>query len=285
MANNVNQIVTDRIVAEMEKGIIPWNKPWFGSKTAAISRSTGKPYSLLNQMLLGRPGEYATFDQIKKAGGKVRKGEKASLVTFWKQVKIETEEVDPETGKPIEKLVPMLRYYQVFNLDQCEGIEPKFYKAEEIEHTDPIAEAEAVIDNYIAASHVKFESRLSDEAYYSPVFDNVVVPIIDQYKNPEEYYSTAFHELTHSTGHRSRLNRFTGNAAHAAFGSSEYSKEELVAELGSAFLMNHCGINTEATERNSAAYLQAWLKALKSDANMIVSAASKAEKAADYILA
>jgi len=280
MANNVYQIVTDRIVEQMEKGIIPWNRPWTGSMNAAISRSTGRAYSLLNQFLLGRPGEYATFKQITEAGGKVRKGEKASIVVFWKQVKItETN----EDGDEEEKLIPMLRYYQVFNLDQCEGIEPKYYKPGEEIHNDPLAEAEGIISDYVTRSGIKFTAKLSNEAYYSPVFDEVVVPMIDQYSNVEEYYSTTFHELTHSTGHSSRLNRLA-TGAHAAFGSSDYSKEELVAELGSAFLMNHCGINTSATEKNSAAYLQSWIRALKNDPRMIVTASSKAEKAVDYIL-
>ena len=278
--NNVYQIVTDRIVAQMEQGIIPWSKPWHGIASGAISRSTGKPYSLLNQFLLPRPGEYATFKQIQEAGGKVRKGEKSSVVVFWKQTKVKT--VD-ENGEETESLFPMLRYYNVFNLDQCEGINPKYWNPDQPEVIDPIAEAESVIDGYIARSGVKFMPQLSDRAYYSPARDCVVVPILDQYDNAAEYYSTTFHELTHSTGHKSRLDRFTTGRA-AAFGGTEYSKEELTAELGSAFLMNHCGINTDGTERNSAAYLQSWLKALKNDPKMIVGAASRAEKATALIL-
>lgn len=280
--NSVYQIVTDRIIAQMEKGIIPWNKPWHGSQNGAVSHSTGRPYSLLNQFLLERPGEYATFNQIKAAGGKVKKGEKSSVVVFWKQVKVK--DTDPTTGEETEKLIPMLRYYNVFNLDQCEGIEPKyFHPAEPAEHLDPIAEGEKVITDYVAASGVKFKPELGDRAYYSPMQDLVVVPLLEQYSNPNEYYSTAFHELTHSTGHVSRLNRLTTGAA-AAFGGTDYSKEELTAELGSAYLMNHCGINTDSTERNSAAYLQSWLRALRNDPRMIIGAAGKAEKAVALIL-
>lgn len=280
MNNSVYQIVTDRITAQMEKGIIPWRKPWHGTPGGAISRSTGKPYSLLNQILLTRPGEYATYKQIQEAGGTVRKGEKSSVVVFWKQTKVKT--VD-ENGNEAESLFPMLRYYNVFNLDQCEGIQPKYWNPEAAEHINPIAEAEAVIDNYVLRSGIIFSPQISDEAYYSPARDCVVVPIIDQYSDAAEYYSTAFHELTHSTGHKSRLDRFTTGHA-AAFGGSEYSKEELTAELGSAFLMNHCGINNDSTERNNAAYLQSWLKALKNDPKMIVGAASRAEKATALIL-
>ena len=284
MNNNVYQIVTDRIIAQMEQGIIPWNKPWHGSKNAAISRSTGRPYSLLNQFLLGRPGEYATFNQIKEAGGKVKKGEKASVVVFWKQIRITETEQTEDGFTATEKLIPVLKYYQVFNLDQCENIEPKHWHPENIEHLDPIGEAEEIVTGYIDRSGVKFTNdRLSDRAYYSPALDEVVVPMLDQYSDPAEYYSTTFHELTHSTGHVSRLARLVTGAA-AAFGSQEYSKEELTAELGSCFLMNHCGINSNTTERNSAAYLQSWLRALKNDPRMIVSAAGKAEKAVNLIM-
>lgn len=278
--NKIYQMVTDRIVKQMEQGIIPWDRPWFGSKAGAVSHSTGRPYSLLNQFLIGEPGEYATFNQIKETGGKVKKGAKSKIVVFWKQIKIT--ETD-ENGNEKEKLVPMLRYYNVFNLNQCEGIDPKYYNPDEIQHLDPIEEAEAVIANYLTRSGVKFQNdKLSNKAYYSPTTDSVVVPMLDQYENRNEYYSTTFHELTHSTGHKSRLDRFD-TAKPAAFGSKEYSKEELIAELGSAYLMNYCGINTTRTERNSAAYLQSWLQALKNDPKMIVTAASKAEKAANMI--
>ena len=278
----VYQMVTERITAQLEAGIIPWLRPWSSTGSGAVSRSTGKPYSFINQMLLPRPGEYATFKQINEAGGRVKKGEKASTVVFWKQVRIT--ELNPETAEPEEKLIPMLRYYQVFNLDQCENITPKYYREPELTNADPIEEAETVIAGYVTRSGIKFQNdQPSNEAYYSPSRDRVAIPMLRQYEDSAEYYSTAFHELTHSTGHHTRLNRFTTDRA-AAFGSSEYSKEELTAELGSCFLMAHCGINSETTERNSAGYLQGWLKALKNDKSMIVSAASRAEKAAALIL-
>lgn len=281
---NAYQIVTDRLVAQMEKGIIPWTRPWHGGMSGAISHSTGRPYSLLNQMLVGRPGEYATWNQIHQAGGTVKKGAKAYYVTFWKQVKVENIDETDDGLEVTEKLVPMLRYYKVFNLEDCEGIKAKYWKPDdEIEHQDPIAEAEDVITGYLDRSGVQFTARLSDEAYYSPVLDCVVVPMLDQYSDPAEYYSTSFHELTHSTGHVSRLNRFTTGSA-AAFGSQDYSKEELTAELGAAYLMNHVGIGNDKTERNSAAYLQSWLAALKKDPKMIVYAAARAEKAVNLIL-
>ncbi len=278
----VYQIVTDRIIAQMEAGVIPWLKPWHSTGNRAVSRSTGKPYSFINQLLLPRPGEYATFKQITEAGGKVKKGEKSSTVIFWKQLR--TTEQNPESGETEEKLIPVLRYYQVFNLDQCENISPKHYQQPQPTNADPIEEAEAVINGYVSRSGILFHNtQPSNRAFYSPALDSVTVPALSQYDDPAEYYSTTFHELTHSTGHSSRLNRFTTGKA-AAFGGTEYSKEELTAELGSCYLMAHCGINSDTTERNSAGYLQGWLKALKNDKSLIVGAASRAEKAAELIL-
>ena len=125
---------------------------------------------------------------------------------------------------------------------------------------------------------------MQDKAYYSPTVDKIVLPIMEQFPQVAEYYSTAFHEAVHSTGHKSRLNRFTGEAAAAMFGSESYSKEELIAEIGSACIMHDIGIETTGTFRNSAAYIQNWLKVLKNDKRMIVAAASRADKAARLIL-
>lgn len=274
----VYQMVTDRIISELEKGIIPWKRPWTGTKAGAISGTTGKPYSLLNQMLLGKPGEWYTFNQVKQLGGMVRKGEKASLVVFWKQIPVKEETT--ETGETKGKLVPMLRYYYVFHVDQCEGIEPKIIDPGAL---DPATDetADSIIADYLNRSGVTLEHRKGDEAFYRPADDCVVLPLREQFQGMAEYYSTVFHELTHSTGHSSRLNRLTGKAF---FGNEEYSKEELVAELGAAALVNHVGIETGGSFRNSAAYIQSWLRVLRNDSRFIISASGKAEKAVNYIL-
>ena len=175
----------------------------------------------------------------------------------------------------------MLRYYNVFHISQVEGVKPL---AKPFEDVKPIEEADKVIADYVKRENIDFEECASNQAYYSPSFDRVVVPMKQQYKNINEYYSTTFHELTHSTGHKNRLNRLQ-NGAVAAFGSETYSKEELVAEIGSASLMNLLGIETPKTFRNSAAYIQSWLKVLRNDNKFIVSASSKAEKAVNYIIA
>lgn len=324
MAFDCYQMVTDRIIEELEKGNIPWQKGWSGTAEGAYNYVSRKPYSLLNQLMLKHDDAYLSFKQVEAKGGKVKKGAKAEAVVFWKMLPVE-EEVD---GEKKRKIIPMLRYYKVFwigdttlvmyevtweaetidedgesmtvtkskyfdtreeaeqfaqTVENAKIFEPKVtdLEAKPAEH-EPIKEAETVIQEYLLReTELTFEnSRASNEAYYSPHLDKVVVPMLSQFEHAEEYYSTAFHELTHSTGNAKRLGRLTKSAA---FGSNDYSKEELVAELGAAMLVNQCGIETEKSFRNSAGYLQGWLKALKNDKRLIVSAAGKAEKAVKFI--
>lgn len=281
MAANVYQMVTDRIVEELKKGVIPWQKPWAGCSDSAISYATRKPYSLLNQLLLGDPGEYLTFNQVKERGGNVKKGAKAKFVVFFKIH--EKKRTDPTTGADDVKKIPMLRYYHVFHLNDTEGIQSKLAERPTEEH-EPIERAEEVIRNYVEREGLTFENdRPSDRAFFSPPLDKVVVPMLKQYRVKEEYYSTTFHELTHSTMKASRCDREAENKL-AAFGSKDYSREELVAEIGSAMLCNRVGIESEKAFRNSVAYINGWLKALANDEKMIVWASARAEKAAQYIL-
>lgn len=275
MAFDLYQTITDRIIAELQNGVIPWHKPWVCGTSGAISYETGKPYSLLNQMILGKPGEYLTFAQVQKQGGRIKKGEKSSMIVFWKWIEKPSAE-DPEQIEHI----PFLQYFNVFHIDQTEGVKPR--------HTQPLPEgaspdqtADTIIADYITRSGVTMKHETSDRAYYQPSTDSVTLPLLDQFRNTAEYYSTAFHELTHSTGHASRLNRIS---RAAFFGSSEYSREELTAEIGAAALVNHCGLETPGSFRNTAAYVQSWLKVLQDDKRFIVSAAGAAEKAVSLIL-
>lgn len=270
---DIYKAVTDRIIAQLELGVIPWRKPWIASGSC-ISHATSKPYSLLNQMLLGKPGEYATFNQIRQAGGSVRRGEKAHMVVFWKWITTK----DDETGE--EKEVPFLRYYNVFHLDQCEGISAKHLLPMPHKACAHVRSASLIAD-YIAREKVTIRHESGDRAFYRPVTDVIVLPEMAQFHSTAEYYSTAFHELIHSTGHSTRLNRLDSTAF---FGSEAYSKEELIAEIGAAALLNHVGLETSGSFRNSAAYIQSWLQALKNDKRMIVSAAGKVEKAVQMIL-
>lgn len=278
---NVYDMVTDRIIAELEKGQIPWQKPWTGVRNGAYNRITKRPYSLLNQMLLQHRGEYATFKQWQDLGGHVRKGEKSEIVVFWKI--FESKETNPDTGEIEIKTIPLLRYYNVFHISQVDGVEPL---AEEQlnDEVEPIEAGDKIITNYINRDHLNFIECKSNKAYYSPSSDTVVVPLKEQYQLINEWYSTAYHELVHSSGHKTRLNRLQTGAI-ASFGSEDYSKEELTAEIGSATLMSIAGIETPKTFRNSTAYIQNWLQVLRNDNKFIVSASSKAEKAVNYILA
>lgn len=283
---NVYEMVTNRIINKLNEGIIPWQRGWSGAIDGAYNYKTKRRYSLINQLMLDHKDGYLTFKQIQQMGGKLRKGAMPEFVVFWKF--FETEEKDEKgnvkrdkDGNAKKTTVPLLRYYNVFWIGDTD-IERK--EAEPIIH-NPISEAESIISAYVAReTSLKFTNdRPSNQAYYAPLRDEVVVPMLSQFKYAEEYYSTAFHELTHSTGAEKRLNRLKV-AGLAAFGSEDYSKEELVAELGAAMLVNRCGIETEKSFRNSAAYIQSWIKALQDDQRMIVSASSKAEKAVNYIL-
>lgn len=277
MKRDVYEIITDRIIEQLEQGVIPWEKPWGGVIDGAYNRISKKPYSLLNQMLLQHSGEYATFKQWSELGGHIRKGEKSEIVVFWKLQPYEDENAD---GEKIIKQIPLLRYYNVFHVSQVDGIEPKELDLNEFE---PIEEAEKIKTEYMTRENLKILEKLTDKAFYSPAFDYIQVPCKEQYQNVEEFYSTLFHEMVHSTGYKSRLDREDVKDC-MYFGSENYSKEELTAELGSAFLVNLLGIETKKSFRNSSAYIQGWLGRLRGDKKFIVSASSKAEKAVKYIL-
>ena len=281
MSKSVYEMITDRIISQLENGIIPWEKPWTGIRSGAYNRISKKPYSLINQMLLKHTGgEYATFKQWTELGGHVRKGEKSEIVVFWKIQPVEEEQED---GTKIIKQIPILRYYNVFHISQVEGVEP--LPQEAIKDIEPIEKAESLLHDYWSEENITVEHVAGDKAYYSPSCDMICLPLMGQFSNANEYYSTAFHESVHSTMKETRCNRAEERKGKSvAFGSDEYSKEELVAEIGSANLMNILGIETTKSFRNSSAYIQNWLSVLRNDVKFIVSASGKAEKAVKYIL-
>lgn len=298
MKATVYEIITQRILDQLDKGVIPWQKPWKTSKTAdnaffpCYPLGKNKPYDFMNQMLLDFvPGHYATFQQIKKAGGTVKKGEKSQIIAGWIYNKEARKDNDGNTitdddGNILYKESFALRYYNVFNVEnQTEGI-----KVDDIEIDDTTidadAKAEAIISDYVSREGLTFtRDKASNRAYYSPALDEVVIPHIAQFTEVAEYYSTAFHELTHSTMKATRCNREeTRKGKSVAFGSEEYSKEELVAELGAGALVNICGLETESSFNNSASYISGWSKKLKEQPKMIIYASAQAQKAIDYIL-
>jgi len=283
MSQAVYQVITDRIIGLLEQGTVPWQKPWTTSEGDAFPRNlvSRKPYRGVNTFLLhamsyGSP-YWLTFKQAQALGGNVRKGEKAAPVVFWRW--LDTDEKDA-TGKA--KRVPMLRYYSVFNVAQCDGIAAPVTEHNGRTH-NPIDEAERIVAGMPKRPAIQLGGN---RACYSPAFDRVSMPEPETFASGQAYYSVLFHELTHSTGHESRLARkgIAGTDGEwSAFGSTPYAREELVAEMGAAFLAGHAGI-VERTLDNSAAYIAGWLERLKDDNKLVVMAAAQAQKAADYIL-
>jgi antirestriction protein ArdC len=271
--SHVYAIVTERIMQKLEQGVVPWHKPW----EQGIPRNlvSGKPYRGVNVFLTasaGFPSPYwLSFKQCKELHGSVKAGEKGTPVIFWKWLEVDDTESEGDT-----KQIPLLRYYTVFNLEQCIGIKaPAERKRPAFQ---PLAQCEHIVANMPQRSSVRHgEPR----AYYQPLADTVNMPKPELFDGPEEYYSTLFHELTHSTGHRSRLHR-KGLDELAPFGSPAYSKEELVAEMGAAFLCGASGIDSKTVD-NSAAYIASWLRVLGNDKQMVVLAAAQAQRSADFI--
>lgn len=282
MRKSVYEMVTDRIIEQLESGVIPWQKPWTGVRSGAFNRISKKPYSLLNQMLLKFDGEYATFKQWADLGGHIRKGEKSEMVVFWKIQPIEEEQED---GTKVVKQIPLLRYYNVFHISQVDGVEPLPQEAID-NNIEPIEKAESILYDYWTRENITVKHMAGNRAYYSPTHDMICLPLFEQFTDSNEYYSTAFHESVHSTMKENRCNRDEDRKGkNVAFGSQDYSREELVAELGSTAILNIIGVETKDSFRNSAAYIQNWLSVLRNDVKFVVSASSKAEKAVKYILA
>lgn len=280
MSINVYQIVTDKILAQLEKGEIPWKKPWATSLNGlAFNRVTKKPYSLINQLMLLHSGEYASLKQWSSIGGRVKKGEKSEIVVFWKMNEIEEKNSDGTISK---RVIPILRYYNVFHISQIENVDPLQLPTNEI---STIPEAEDVILKYIEAEQEISENFGiefgGNKACYVPSQDIIRMPVINNFINNEEYYSTLFHEIIHSTGNELRLNRPLDGYYQNANG---YAKEELIAEIGAMMLCETVGINSQSTVDNNIAYIMSWKSRLEEDPKLIVSAAGKAEKALQYIL-
>ena len=280
--SSVYSIVTEQIIKQLESGVAPWRKPWHSEPPCNLI--TGKQYRGVNPFLLAPQGYgskyWLTFNQAKTLGGHVKQGEHSSIVTFWKKSPYTKRNVD--TGEDETRSGFLLRYYRVFNLCQTEGIAEKLglsTTASESGNDVPDIEAcERIVKGMQCAPKIEDSSA----AWYRPLTDTVGIPPKSRFVGAPEYYSTLFHELGHSTGHKSRLDRVCfGNPIH--FGSESYSKEELVAEFTAAFLCGHAGISPSVIE-NSAAYLRGWLSRLRSDSKLLVSAASQAQKACDYIM-
>lgn len=289
MANKVYEIVTNRIIQKLEEAIIasgkpaPWHQPW-DNATAPTNYVTQRAYRGVNLLMLDGNMEYLTWKQLcdvqkTKPNVKLRKGSKSDIVVYF-DFKDKVKDVIGDNGQIEQKTVkvPFLRYYNVFKVRDVDGLE--MHERPAYEH-EPITEAEAIVSGYIAREDgLKLSFNDGQKACYRPLSDELSVPRKELFANLCEYYSTLFHEMTHSTGHPKRLNRLK----FTVFGDEAYSKEELIAEIGSTLLCASCGIDNSAATDNSIAYLQNWLSALKNDVTLIVSAAARAQKAADFVL-
>jgi len=277
---DINQDITNKIIAYIEENnCLPWS-----SGRSMIAFAAGKNHITKNQyrginfvnMSFAHNfacNEWLTYKQAKALGGNIRKGEKSSQVVFYKMNKKKELVVNVRTGKLEESFYPMLIVHPVFNIFQCEGVD--YPELETFDH-DPIKAAEKIVSGYLNKPVI--DHHIGNSPCYIPFIDQIKMPEMCVYKTSERYYKTLFHELIHSTGHQDRLNRQLSNDKE----SKGYSKEELIAELGAAFLCAQAGI-TNDNDDNSAAYIKSWLKALKDDKKFIVQAAQRAQKAVDHI--
>jgi len=278
--------VTDKIITDLEAGVRPWLRPWNGEHAAGRIcrplRHNGVPYSGINIVLLWSEAEargftcpiWMTFKQAQELGAHVRKGETGSLVVYANT--IHTTETDKD-GKEVERGIPYMKGYTVFNCEQIEGL-PAHYRTPAAPVLDPVQRIEAA-ERFAAATGADI-CHGGNHAYYAMGTDHVQVPHFETFRDAESYYATLTHELTHWTRHPSRLDRDFGRKR---WGDEGYAREELVAELGAAFLCADLGITPEPRE-DHAAYLASWLEVLKADKQAIFSAASKASQAATYLM-
>jgi antirestriction protein ArdC len=277
---NSYEILTNHIISKLETGVIPWRKDWKDSRangggSLPYNLTNGKAYRGINVMTLLCSGYssngWATYKQAQSLGYQVRKGETSTPVVFWS---FPDRKVDPERA-------PWMKLYRVFNVEQLDGVPGNLPL--DAEPFDGIAEADAVTARYMASVSHPTLAHGGSSAYYAPSKDHVQMPPQEAFKSREGYYSTLFHEFVHSTGARGRCEREELNGIKR-FGDLEYSKEELTAEFGAAFLCGEAGISNEHLMENQAAYIQGWLKKLESDKTFAVQAAQRAQRAADYIL-
>jgi antirestriction protein ArdC len=283
---DVYAIVTEKIINLLESGVVPWRRPW---TSTGLPRNliTRKPYRGINYFLLSASKYvspfWLTMRQANALGGSIRKGEESTIVVFWKVDDTEqcSEEVETEESGHKNTRRFMLRYYRIFNLEQCEMPPAILDKLPKIEthHHEPITACAEIMGCMPNAPEIV---HAGSKAFYSPATDRVTLPPPELFTSAEEYYATAFHELIHSVGHERRLARESIREA-APFGSPVYSKEELTAEMGAAYLCAESGISPAVIE-NQAAYVAGWLSRLRNDRRLVIHAAAMAQKAADYIL-
>jgi len=287
-SKDMYQVVTNRIIEQLEKGVAPWRKTW-SSYGLAKNYVSGKAYKGINMLLMNFFSPYSipyylSFKQAKELGGQVKKGAKAQQVIYFNVVfkdangnKISKGEAEKQDKV---KVMKFLKYYNVFNVEDIEGVDFEFEEIRLLPN-ERIERCEKIVQGY--SSSPKYTEEDKGRAFYNPSTDVVNMPPIEQHDSAEFYYSTFFHELVHSTGHAKRLAREEVVTTNE-FGSVPYSTEELVAELGASFLRNIAAIDSEVIFQNSSSYINSWLSKLKNDNQLIFKASAEAQKAVDYIL-
>jgi antirestriction protein ArdC len=283
------QTVSDRIISSLKAGVIPWEEPWKSPRYTGgpFPRNfyTGKPYRGINVLLLWS-GEYSspfwlTFKQAQALKGNVRKGEHGTPIVFYKQLSEYAKKDEDITTGEDERVPFVLCHYTVFNVEQCDGLTlPEIEQPTTVPEINEDEICESIVTEWENRPALHLNSPTEYRAYYRPSTDSVHMPARSRFVDAPYYYSTLFHELVHSTGHESRLNRTFGDR----FGDGLYSKEDLVAEMGAAFLCAIAGIANEHTDRNTTAYIQNWIAKLEEDNRLIVHAAANAQRAVDLIL-
>jgi len=281
------EVIVNYIVENLEKGNIPWQKPWRTSLGVPKNLTNKKAYRGINILLTAfrnfNSPWWLSFKQCEKLGGKVKKGEKGTPVVFWNWINVKKSTIKADENNKnedqVNKAIPFIRYYTIFNVEQCEGLEKHIPEVEKLPEFNPINKCEDIILKAIEKPKIEHGGS---RAYYSPGTDHIKLPEKKDFHGPEEYYCVLFHELAHSTGHEKRLNR-PEVVNTATFGNHDYSKEELVAEITASFLCGYAGIEN-VTIDNSLAYIQSWVSTFQKKPKMIITASQQAQKAADYIL-
>lgn len=280
-AANIYQRITNTILDALQQGVIPWRRPWRGRGFLPCNAVTKRPYHGVNLLLLSllpfSDHRWLTLRQANQLGGKVRRGEKASIAVFWKHIDLTDEEDDKRNQR---RCIPLLRHYCIFNVQQCQGLHLPVLEDWQEELRLRSERAEKVIQRMPDAPRIVEGGSI---ACYHPKEDLVRIPTIQDFESSEAYYATMFHELGHATGHEKRLNR-PGVTEQVVFGSCDYSREELVAELTSAFVCAEVGIDNSVVE-NAAGYIKGWLEVLEGDTRAVVTASGQAQRATDLILA
>ncbi len=277
--NDIYEQVTNEIIQDLEAGHIPWEKPWNGGLELPQNAVTKTIYNGINILILWskqRRKQYAsakwlTYKQAQELGGQVKKGEKATSIIYYKQLKIDKES---ENGESETKMIPMIKSHSVFNISQCEGLEILLNEDEkegEQKNIEPVESAELLVKS--SGAKVFHDDVM---AFYSPTTDEIHLPKVSAFKDQVSYYGTLLHELTHWTGHTSRLNRNLKKIPN----KMERAEEELIAELGSSFLCAQVGLPYTSQH---AAYIESWLKNLRNDKKAIFKAAARAKEAADFL--